>query len=346
MNSTVLLFLTQDGLTNGAIYALLGFALVLVFSVTRVIFIPQGDFVAYGALTFATLRAGQVPGTARLVAIFGLLALAVELWSQRAHLSARLVGQNLLTKLAPPLFVLGLLAALGGTERPALLDLLLTVLIVAPMGPYLYRVVFQPMAGANVLTLFISAVALHIALVALALVFFGPEGQRAPALLTSGFTIGALRISGQSLAVYAMAAGLTVALSLFFAFTLWGKALTASAVNPLGARIVGIDTNASGKIALALATAIAAVSGVLIVPMTTIYYDSGFLIGLKGFVAAIFGGLASVPVTGLSALGVGVVEAFASFLASSFKEIIVFSLVIPVLLLRSARAPHLADEEH
>ena len=55
-----MLFLIQDGITNGAIYALLGLALVLVFAVTRVILIPQGEFVTYGALTYASLSAGQM----------------------------------------------------------------------------------------------------------------------------------------------------------------------------------------------------------------------------------------------------------------------------------------------
>ena len=64
MNTTILLFLLQDGITNGAIYALLGLALVLVFAVTRVILIPQGEFITYGALSYATLATGQVPGTA------------------------------------------------------------------------------------------------------------------------------------------------------------------------------------------------------------------------------------------------------------------------------------------
>ena len=59
-----MLFLLQDGITNGAIYALLGLALVLVFAVTRVILIPQGEFVTYGALTYASLASGQMPGTA------------------------------------------------------------------------------------------------------------------------------------------------------------------------------------------------------------------------------------------------------------------------------------------
>ena len=72
MNTTILLFLVQDGITNGAIYALLGLALVLVFAVTRVILIPQGEFVTYGALTYASLSSGQMPGTARLAVAMGV----------------------------------------------------------------------------------------------------------------------------------------------------------------------------------------------------------------------------------------------------------------------------------
>jgi len=63
MDLTIAGILALDGLTNGAIYALLALATVLVFAVTRVIFIPQGEFVAFGALTLALLQAGKVPGT-------------------------------------------------------------------------------------------------------------------------------------------------------------------------------------------------------------------------------------------------------------------------------------------
>ena len=88
-----MLFLVQDGITNGAIYALLGLALVLVFAVTRVILIPQGEFVTYGALTYATLSAGQVPGTARLAVAMGVMAFVLDLFIARSSLHARLVGR-------------------------------------------------------------------------------------------------------------------------------------------------------------------------------------------------------------------------------------------------------------
>jgi branched-chain amino acid transport system permease protein len=74
---------------------------------------------------------------------------------------------------------------------------------------------------------------------------------------------------------------------------------------------------------------------VLISPVTTIFYDSGFLIGLKAFVATIIGAMVSYPITALGAVLVGMLESFASFWSSAFKEVIVFSVLIPVLLWRS-----------
>ncbi len=91
MDGTILLFLLQDGVTNGAIYALLGLALVLVFAVTRVILIPQGEFVTYGALTYAMLAVGRVPGTVWLAVLMGAVAFVIDLWAMRAVLSARRV---------------------------------------------------------------------------------------------------------------------------------------------------------------------------------------------------------------------------------------------------------------
>jgi branched-chain amino acid transport system permease protein len=131
----------------------------------------------------------------------------------------------------------------------------------------------------------------------------------------------------------------------FFGRTLWGKALRATAMNRTGARLVGIPTEASGRLAFTLAALFGAFSGVLIAPFTTIYYDSGFLISLKGFVGTVIGGMVSYPLAALGAVIVGLLEAFASFYASELKEVIVFSLLIPVLLWRSLASRHV-EEEH
>ena len=340
-----MLFLIQDGITNGAIYALLGLALVLVFAVTRVILIPQGEFVTYGALTYATLSAGNVPGTARLAVAMGVVAFGLDLFAGRRSLHARLVGRALAVDIILPVMIFALTTWLASRQTPIAINIALSLLIVAAIGLFLYRIAFQPIAHTSVLVLLIASVGCHLALQGLGLVFFGAEGLRGPAIADAAFTVGPLRFTGQSIAIYGLTIAFIVGLWLFFGFTLTGKALRATAVNRLGARLVGIRTTLSGQIAFLLASLIGAISGILIVPITTLYYDTGFLIGLKGFIAAIIGGLVSYPLTAIAALVVGSVEAFSSFYASNFKEVIVFTLILPVLVLRSLAAPAVEEEK-
>ena len=113
-------------------------------------------------------------------------------------------------------------------------------------------------------------------------------------------------MSGQSLCVAAVCLLLVGALRWFFVATLYGKALRAAASDRFGARLVGVDHALSGRIAFALASFAAAISGVLIAPLTPLSFDTGFEIGLKGFVAAVIGGLASYPLAAAGALLVGV----------------------------------------
>ena len=345
MDGTILLFLLQDGITNGAIYALLALALVLVFAVTRVIFIPQGEFVTLGALTYALLNVGVIPGTIWLLTAFAALALAFELvalWRRPAATRLLRLG---VTHIVAPAAIICSVIALAPLKLPVLVQALLTLVVVAPIGPYLHRFAYQPLAGASVLVLLIASVGAHFAMQGLLLLVFGPEGLRATPLSSASLSVGVLPVSGQSLAVYGLSIGLMSALALLFGRTIIGKALRATAVNRLGARLVGIPTALSGDVAFMLAAVIGALSGILIAPLATIYYDSGFLIGLKGFVAAIMGGLVSYPVAALAAIAVGIVEAFASFWASNFKEIIVFVLVIPVLIAQSLAAGHVEEED-
>jgi branched-chain amino acid transport system permease protein len=345
LNTTIMLYLLQDGITNGAVYALLGLALVLVFAVTRVILIPQGEFVTYGALTYASLSAGHMPGTAKLAVAMGVAAFAFDLFVARRVLHVRLIARAFAVNIVLPCILLALTAWLADRHPPIAVNIALSLVIVAAIGLFLYRLAFQPLAHTSVLVLLIASVGCHLALQGLGLLFFGAEGQRGPAILDAAVIAGPLRFTGQSIAVYAITAAFIVGLWLFFGFTLYGKALRATAVNRLGARLVGVRTTLSGQIAFLLASVIGALSGILIVPITTLYYDTGFLIGLKGFIAAIIGGLVSYPLTAVAALVVGTVEAFSSFYASNFKEVIVFTLLVPVLLLRSLAAPAVEEEK-
>lgn len=330
---------------NGAIYALLGLALVLVFVVTRVIFIPQGEFVTYGALTLAFLANGRIPGTVYLLLLLGVSTFVVELvaaWRTR-HWSG--MGRMVAINLVLPLVLYMLAPYVAVEDRALWVQVLFSLALVIPLGPMLYRLVYQPVEQASVLVLLIISVALHFALTGLGLVFFGAEGWRTPPLVDGSVQMGPVVWTAQTFAVLGTCAVLIMGLWLFFSRTLYGRALRATAVNRRGARLVGISTRVSGSLTFTLAAAIGALSGMLIAAMTTIYYDTGFLIGLKGFVAAIFGGMASYPIAAVGAMFIGILEAFFSFWASPFKEAIVFALIIPVLLWRSFGSTHVDDED-
>jgi branched-chain amino acid transport system permease protein len=345
MNGTIALFLIQDGVINGAIYALLGVTLVLVFAVTRVIFVPQGEFVSWGALTLAALESGVAPGTAWLLACLGVAAAIIDVLRAGGRLTLAAWVRLILRDLLAPGALLGLALLVAPMKLGLLANVLLTLALIAPIGPLVYRLAFQPLADASVLSLFITAIGVHFAMLGLGLVFFGPEGYRTPPFIEGTFPLGPMAVKGQSVAVLVAAALLLAALYLFFERSLAGKALRATAVNRIGARLVGIPVRSTGRIAFTLAAVIGAFSGMLIAPLTTIYYDSGFLIGLKGFVGAICGGLASYPITVVAALAVGSLESFSAFFASAFKEVIVFSLIIPVLVWRSFASDHSDEEE-
>jgi branched-chain amino acid transport system permease protein len=345
MDLSIASILMLDGATNGAVYALLSLALVLVFAVTRVIFIPQGEFVAYGALTLAMLQMGRIPGNVWLLLALALLAALLDLWADFRHgMPVARVAAGVLRRLAWPLLVTGVTLWAAPRQLPLLAQCALTLAIVSPLGALLYRLAYQSLADASVLVLLIVSVGVHFVLTGLGLVFFGAEGYRNPSFWDERFAFGALAFSGQVLIIFAVSAALMLGLWLFFDKTLYGKALRATAVNRLGARLMGISSTSAGQLTFTLAAFIGALSGLLIGPTTTLSYDSGFLIGLKGFVAAIFGGLASYPGAALGALFVGLLESFGAFWASAFKEVIVFTFILPVLLWRSFSDPHRDDD--
>lgn len=342
MDGQIALLLAQDGLVNGAVYALMALALVLVFSVTRVIFIPQGEFVAFGALSMAMLQAGKTPATLWLLLALAAAVLVVEAW--RHHRGATVDWKSaLLWCVVMPALACGLVLLWRPTGLAA--QAISTLVLITPLGPLLYRLAYRPMAQATVLSLLIVSVALHGVLVGLGLLFFGAEGSRTPPFSEASFDIGGLQITGQSLVVIVVTLLLVIAMFQFFGRSMVGKALRATAMNRVGARLMGVPTELSGDVSFALAALIGAVSGLLIAPITTIYYDTGFLIGLKGFVAAIVGGLASYPLALGGALLVGQLESFSSFWASAYKEVLVFTLIIPVLWWRSLNSRHVEEEE-
>lgn len=345
MDFSIASILALDGVTNGAIYALVAIALVLVFAVTRIVFIPQGEFVAFGALTMALFQTGAVPGTVWLLLLMAGLAAALDVvQARREAWPAKRLTRSLLRTLGLPLVASAATLLLAKQQPPLLVQALLTLALVTPMGPLIYRLAYRSLADASVLVLLIVSVGVHFALTGLGLVFFGAEGFRNPAFWDARFNLGPLMLTGQTLIIFAASVALIVALFVFFDRTLSGKALRATSVNRTGARLMGIATDSAGALSFTMAAFIGCLSGLLIGPSTTVFYDSGFLIGLKGFVAAVFAGLSSFPLALAGAVGVGLLESFGSFWASAFKEVIVFTAILPVLLWRSFVDGH--HEEH
>jgi branched-chain amino acid transport system permease protein len=345
MDLEIAAILALDGVANGAIYVLAALGIVLIFAVTRVIFVPFGDIAAFTVLSLAAIQAGRLPATGWLVATLAAIAMAMEAWSLLRAGRLERVPRAALLYVVLPLAPALAAWALAGVALPMAAQIALAISLVLPIAPLLNRIAFRPIADAPVLVLLIVAVALHFSLSGMGLIFFGPEGVRTEAFTTEVYTLGGVIVSGQTVIFVVAAIAFSLLLFLFFERTITGKALRATAINRVGARLVGIRPATSGALAFLLASLLGAVSGVLIGPVTTMYYDSGFLIGLKAFVGAIIGGLLSYPGAMAGALFVGLLESYASFWDSALKEVFVFGTLIPILLWRSLMAPTSSDAD-
>jgi len=345
MNLEIAGILAQDGIANGAIYVLMAIGMVMIFAVTRVLFVPFGDLSAFAALTLASFQLGRMPATVWLVVLLSALATAAELLriarKREWHAAHKSLALYLVAPNAPVLLTL----LLAGESMHAAAEVVLSIALVVPIGPLLYRIAFRPLADAPILVLLIVAVALHFAVSGVALLFFGPEGFRTRPFVSGEIAIGEVVVSMQVALIVVSSVVFSFLFFVVFEKTMAGKALRATAVNRIGARIVGIRPFRTGGLAFLLGSALAAISGILVSPVATFFFDSGFMIGLKAFVGAIVGGLASYPLAALGAIFVGLLESYSSFWSSAFKEILVFGILIPVLLWRSLAFAQVEEEE-
>lgn len=328
MTLNTALYLLVNGLTNGAIYALLGLGLVLIYNVTRVINIAQGEFVMLGALTAVGLTSGGAVG-----GIYMAIAGAV-VW---AVLDARRLGK---WWLAPLAIVIGaalwwLVGVAGPFNMPPLVAAVVATLVVAFLGAAIYRITIQPVAQSSELIFLIITTGLYLGIEGLGLVFWGPGAFSFPSVHEGAIALGTAEIDYQSLLVFAATLILLFLVWLLLDRTLLGKALRACAMSRAGARLVGISPEYAGMLAFALSAGLSAIAGVLIAPITYATYSMGLFLGLKGFVGAVIGGLSGYGGAVLGGLAVGVLEAFAFYGISAYGEAIVFALIIVILLFRA-----------
>jgi branched-chain amino acid transport system permease protein len=223
-----------------------------------------------------------------------------------------------------------ILAAAG---VPLPIAALLAIVIAVAVGLLLHRLAIEPARDASAVTLIIITIGASILLRGVVGVAFDKNFHSLPPFLgAEPWLIGGAAILPQSLIVLTGAGVIVLLLWLFMTRTLYGKATLATAANSMAARLVGIDTSRVVMLSFAVSAAIGAVGGILVTPIVLTSYDVGTLLALKGFAAAMLGGIGS-PVGAIAGgLLVGLLEAFgAGYLSSSYKDAIAFLVILAVL---------------
>ena len=216
---------------------------------------------------------------------------------------------------------------------PMPLALGLAIAVPALVGMALEKLAVEPVMGAETVTLIIITIGASLVIRGLVQVWLGKGTFSLPAfsgekpILVLGATL-----MPQSLWVLGVSALVVLALGYFFKYTLYGKAMLATSYNRGAAQLVGIHTGGVLLVSFVLSAAVGALGGVLLTPITLTSYDTGILLGLKGFVGAVVGGLGNGLGAVIGGLLVGVMEAMgAGYISSAYKDAIPFILILFIL---------------
>lgn len=219
---------------------------------------------------------------------------------------------------------------------PLIVTCMAAIVAVALLAGMLERLTIDRAAGAGGLTLLIITIGISISLRGLALLIWGTETYSLPAFVKSGpIMAGGAALNPQSIWVFMLVMVTVAALNAFLELTFWGKAVKASVLNKTGARLQGINLKKISFFAFVAAGGLGAAAGVFIGPITMVTYDMGFMLGVKGFVAAAAGGLRNIRGAVLGGFILGILEAYSSGLISSgLKDAIAMVVLLGVLLIR------------
>lgn len=226
--------------------------------------------------------------------------------------------------------------SLTALEVPLIVAFIAAVAAAALVGSAAQRLTIHPARHASVLTLILITIGTSIALQGAALLLWGVRPRRyGPFSAGPPFDVLGVAVSRQSLWVLGFAVVVAVGLWWFLSRTIVGKAMRACEMNPEAARLQGISTTRMSLYAFLLATAIAGGAGMVLVPLTSAFYNMGLPLALKGFIAAVVGGLISPLGAILGGVLLGVTEAFAArYVTSGLKDAIAFGLLFLVLVVR------------
>ncbi len=227
-------------------------------------------------------------------------------------------------------------ASMSAWGLPLWLAALVGIAVTTVVGLILDRAAIRPARNASVVVLIIITVGASIFLRGLASIIWGPDERPVPAFSGSApIAVLGANITPQSLWVMGATLVTAVAMWVVFEYTVVGKAMRACAINPHAAQLCGIELSRMISWSFALAAAIGAIAGIVLAPITMTQYNVGTMLGLKGFCAAMLGGLGNGLGGIVGGLVLGVLEALGAGLVSSqYKDAIAFVVLIAVLLIR------------
>ena len=222
-------------------------------------------------------------------------------------------------------------ATAAGVALP--LAALLAILVAVVIGLLLHRLAIEPARGASAVTLIIITIGASIFLRGIAQIVFDKRFHQMPGFSGNDpILLAGAAILPQSFWVLGGALVVFVGLFLFLEKTLLGKAVLATAANRLAARLVGVDTSFVLALSFGLSAAIGALAGILITPITLTSFDVGTLLALKGFAAAMLGGMGSPLGAVVGGLLLGLLESFAAgTISSAYKDAVAFVVILAVL---------------
>jgi len=219
---------------------------------------------------------------------------------------------------------------------PLPLIILVAVAAMALTGMLMQRLAIRPAKSASLVTFIIISIGISIALRGSALLIWGTNPYTLPAFSNqAGLEWLGAHIQVQSLWILAITLLAFAGLFYFFEKTYPGRAVKACVINPNAAELMGINPQSMSLLAFAIAGAMGALAGVVITPITLASYDMGLMFGLKGFVAAVLGGLTSIPGALVGGILLGVLESLgAGYISSGYKDALAFLILVLILFVK------------
>ncbi|MGY4111376.1 branched-chain amino acid ABC transporter permease [Aeribacillus sp. SP014] len=212
---------------------------------------------------------------------------------------------------------------------------LLAVILTALIGLVIERLVIMPNKNTKFLNLIIITIGLSVLLRAAGLLIWGTYPKSLPPFSNNdSIVILDAVIVPQSLWVIGTLIFLLLVLYIFFEKTMIGSALKACVINKTAAKLMGINPYSMSALAFLISAAIGAIAGVVVAPITSATYDMGLMLGLKGFMATVIGGMTNVPSVVAAGFLIGLLEAFsAGYISTSYSEAISFAILLLVLFI-------------